>query len=942
MELFLNPWYMVAGGALVSSPILIHLINRMRFKRIRWAAMEFLLKSQKRNRRRLIIEQMILLMLRCLLVLLAALLVARYVGSALGITPTSSTTHVVLLDDTVSMTDRTPRGQSPGPDCFAFAKEQVQRLARFASEANSTQRLVVLPLSNPKQKLFEDTLNKQGALDALHKALDEAEPTAMHGDTLAAVEAARKEMGEARETKRWLHVVSDFRDTDWGRAAGTERLHEVLKEITETGANVTLIDTAAPSRPTVGGKQVEHHNNYAVTDLRPEKRIAPGGTIVPFTVDLENFGSDSREQIFLEVYLNGKQDFEASRFYPAPPPGGRVRHSFDMLFEGPGETQKAAFHRVTAKVMAAQGQALDVEAGLAADNVRHAVIEIRKDVPTLVIDGSAGESKGPGSDIATVRNALESAKGNEAVKVVVSDLTELARPDLEREYATIYFLNVENLRAPKGKDGKGDDLYVQRLREFVRKGGNVVFFTGDKVDVAYYNKTLFEDNQGLFPVPLEAQSSERLSDDEIDKRRGSSAPKIFVLETDHEVTRGIAPLQFTIPDLIIPQHTPTKDRFEWPRPWSQAGDLKELITLANLKPLDDNARSQMNRLLKRLPINEPAFKQYRELLQKHHELVRGVAGDARKDEMFKVAEALDAMLNERGAKPGEKDNVSLVDFWALPESKDLKADILNFRKDALYGSPLILTRKVGKGNVAAFLTTPGTKWSGWSGGRLGGVASFTFPMVMVDLQKFLTRGGDAGSRLVGDAVSFALDEKQYQGKVQRVVQIDEGQADLGRPEAADPTLKAPAGMQAEPERTAQAAEGKYSFAFENTKRTGVHVFRLFPQGKEPEERWFAFNVDADAESNLRRVYSDDLVRGAATEASATRGTMKISMPDEIQDELRERKADLSEMPWLFLLFLVVLVVEQALAVHLSFHVKGGEAAQGAPAAAAQPSTPAAA
>ena len=55
MEFFLNPWYMAAGGVLVSSPIIIHLINRMRFKRIRWAAMEFLLKSQKRNRRRLII-----------------------------------------------------------------------------------------------------------------------------------------------------------------------------------------------------------------------------------------------------------------------------------------------------------------------------------------------------------------------------------------------------------------------------------------------------------------------------------------------------------------------------------------------------------------------------------------------------------------------------------------------------------------------------------------------------------------------------------------------------------------------------------------------------------------------------------------------------------------------------------------------------------------------
>src|SRR5580658_10373315 len=104
MDLFVNPWFMAAGGALISSPILIHLINRMRFKRIRWAAMEFLLKSQKRNRRRLIIEQLILLLLRILIVLFLGFLLARFVLG--GQTTGQSTTHVVVLDDSLSMTDQ--------------------------------------------------------------------------------------------------------------------------------------------------------------------------------------------------------------------------------------------------------------------------------------------------------------------------------------------------------------------------------------------------------------------------------------------------------------------------------------------------------------------------------------------------------------------------------------------------------------------------------------------------------------------------------------------------------------------------------------------------------------------------------------------------------------------------------------------------------------------
>src|SRR5713226_2349293 len=102
---FLNPGYLAAGGALVSAPIIIHLINRMRFKRLRWAAMEFLLKSQKRNRRRLIIEQLLLLFLRCLLVALVTLLVSRFAGFSFAQSQTKDSMVIVLVDDTLSMND---------------------------------------------------------------------------------------------------------------------------------------------------------------------------------------------------------------------------------------------------------------------------------------------------------------------------------------------------------------------------------------------------------------------------------------------------------------------------------------------------------------------------------------------------------------------------------------------------------------------------------------------------------------------------------------------------------------------------------------------------------------------------------------------------------------------------------------------------------------------
>ena len=45
LQYFLNPGFVMAGTALISAPIIIHLINRLRFRRVRFAAMEFLLPA---------------------------------------------------------------------------------------------------------------------------------------------------------------------------------------------------------------------------------------------------------------------------------------------------------------------------------------------------------------------------------------------------------------------------------------------------------------------------------------------------------------------------------------------------------------------------------------------------------------------------------------------------------------------------------------------------------------------------------------------------------------------------------------------------------------------------------------------------------------------------------------------------------------------------------
>ena len=70
----------VAGAALASIPIIIHILNRRRFKTIHWAAMEYLLQAMRKNRRRLKFEQWLLLAMRCMLIFLMGLALARPLG----------------------------------------------------------------------------------------------------------------------------------------------------------------------------------------------------------------------------------------------------------------------------------------------------------------------------------------------------------------------------------------------------------------------------------------------------------------------------------------------------------------------------------------------------------------------------------------------------------------------------------------------------------------------------------------------------------------------------------------------------------------------------------------------------------------------------------------------------------------------------------------------
>src|SRR5438105_8296109 len=69
--------FLIAGAVCATGPVIIHLLNRRRYRVVEWAAMDFLRQALKRNRKIVQLRDVLLLTLRTLAVLLLGAALAR-------------------------------------------------------------------------------------------------------------------------------------------------------------------------------------------------------------------------------------------------------------------------------------------------------------------------------------------------------------------------------------------------------------------------------------------------------------------------------------------------------------------------------------------------------------------------------------------------------------------------------------------------------------------------------------------------------------------------------------------------------------------------------------------------------------------------------------------------------------------------------------------------
>src|SRR6476660_2326964 len=196
---FLYPLFLL-GLLAASLPVLIHLLNRRKLKRIRFPAVRFILLSQKRISRSYRLRHWILLALRTLAVVFLALLLANPIFQT-GAGLFAGGGPVVLLDNSLSMT------WSGDGNGFKQAKDAARMLISALSDDD---RAAIVPTNLSGKELFR----LKGQKDVLLRELDSIEIA----DGSVNLEAA---LGKAYELlnvpagQKEIRFITDMGLTGW-------------------------------------------------------------------------------------------------------------------------------------------------------------------------------------------------------------------------------------------------------------------------------------------------------------------------------------------------------------------------------------------------------------------------------------------------------------------------------------------------------------------------------------------------------------------------------------------------------------------------------------------------------------------------------------------------------------------------------------------------------
>ena len=438
---FLTPFFILAGVLGAAVPLILHLLNRERAKRIVFSTIRFIKMSSQVNIQRHKFKKLILLIIRMLILSLLGFAFARpFFVNQLAITAnTGGHRHVVLiLDNSFSMSYRNSLDRGKKLAVAIVDKLKPRDKATLIKVSDVTQ--IAKPL---------DTEH-----DLLRMAIDSVSLTNHTTDFLDAIQFADELLREVEIGQKEIVMISDLQNLGWERFIETDQL----------GPNVTIrfIDL-----------HPEDAHNLAISDIKVPPIVLMDQRRLEVVVRVANFSNHDFEKIPLNLFIN--QKLIETKLIDMPP------HDItDVWFQVPleGQTKQVGYAELP-------------DDPVMIDNRRYFQFEGRQTIDVYCLNGEPNHDS-YNNEIFYLQKAIRALQ--KIVPMRFKSINQFFSPNQIPDADLIILANVGPLTENMTKD----------LKSFVKSGGAIFITGGDQLDLDNYNLMLGTGSEPLLPCHLVA------------------------------------------------------------------------------------------------------------------------------------------------------------------------------------------------------------------------------------------------------------------------------------------------------------------------------------------------------------------------------------------------------------------------------------------------------
>ena len=421
--IFLNP-AILFGLLAASIPVIIHLFNLRKLKKIEFSTLTFLKELQKNKIRKIKLKQWILLALRVLIILFVVMAFARPALQSIqigGTTSAAKTTAIFILDDTFSMAVVDQKGSY-----FNQSKEIIKQVLSQLQEGDEVGLILV---SNPQG---ENKLTSN--LSEFVKNIDQLDLSFASGDLNSAITKASQVISESKNFNKEIYVLSDFQKNKITK----ENLNSDLSELLNESIRLYSFD--------LSDKEVF---NLSVDELKINNQIFEKDKPVSFSVTITNNSKQDVNSAVVSLFLNDERS---------------AQKSFD--------------------VSAGQSTIVEIEAIPKANGFIDVVAEIETDeieqdnkrfaslyIPEKISVGLFSENP---NDLTFVGLALQTA-GEGKYQIEKKNVNQLTAQQISKYQAIIISANTISSG-------------IEQLKNFVQNGGGLILFPSSNQDAVRLNQ----------------------------------------------------------------------------------------------------------------------------------------------------------------------------------------------------------------------------------------------------------------------------------------------------------------------------------------------------------------------------------------------------------------------------------------------------------------------